>query len=184
MILSYSATRMGETVTMTVTSSLSGVVYYHWYLDGMWMGRGTSPTRTFFVAAGEQVRLAVVDTASVDFDEEANNPEPYPARRRLWWIRSLATDCDHYRIEERKDAGDWSTAATVPRDREAWSYQWYTGRLDDLTSYEWRVIPVDRAGNDGDLVATQSEVVVRTPDAPEFTVAWNEGTGRVTYSAA
>ncbi|NLE62138.1 MAG: hypothetical protein GX616_27590 [Planctomycetes bacterium] len=181
MITAQTITRIGEIVTVTVTSSLSGTVYYHWYLDGQWYGVSTIGERTFYLAAGEQARLAVVDTTDADFDYEAGNPEPYPARRILWWVRSLSTDLDYYRIDARKDGGDWSVVATVPRDGEAWDYQWTTGRLDDLTAYQWRVVPVDLAGNDGDPVATDAETIVRHPDGITFTVALEE-TGEITFT--
>jgi hypothetical protein len=181
MITSQTITRIGEIVTVTVASSLSGTVYFHWYLDGQWSGRSTVGTRSFYLAAGEQARLAVQDTNDADYDYEANNPEPYPARRILWWIRSLATDVDYYRIDHRKDAGDWTAVATVPRDRERWDYQWTTGRLDDLTDYQWRVVPVDTAGNDGTPVATVAETIVRHPDGITYTAAL-EATGELTLT--
>jgi hypothetical protein len=99
-------------------------------------------------------------------------------------VRSLAEDVAHYRIDQRAGGGDWQAAGTVARDGEAWSYQWTTGRLDDLTEYEWRVVPVDLAGNDGEPVATEVQVVVRVPDAPLFDIAFDEETGRVEYEAA
>lgn len=170
-------------MTVTVTSSLTGTVWYHWYLDGVWAGATLVGVRTFCLPAGTQARLAVLDTNDIDFDYNENNPEPYPARRILWWVRSLDTDVDHYRVEQRIDAGDWAAVATVPRDREAWSYQWTTDRLTDLSAYEWRVIPVDRAGNDGTAVATQAETIVRKPDGVTFTVALEE-TGAVTVTEA
>jgi len=107
-----------------------------------------------------------------------------PATRLLWWIRSLSADVEHYRVEQQADGGDWDLVATVAHDARAWSYEHRTGRLDDLTEYEWRVVPVDLAGNDGEPVATEVQVVVRVPDAPLFDIAFDEETGRVEYEAA
>ncbi len=184
MILSYTTQRIGEIVTVTVASDLAGAVVYHWYRDGAYLGASTVPEWTFYVGVGEQARIAVVDTTDEDFDPEANNPEPYPATRRLWWIRSLSADTDHYRVEQQADGGDWELLATVAHDGARWSYEHRTGRLDDLADYAWRVVPVDRAGNQGAPLATEAEFVVRTPDAPSITLAWDSDTGRVTIDEA
>jgi hypothetical protein len=182
MITSHTTQRLGEMLAVTVTSDLAGDVWFHWWLDGLYQGASNTGEWTFFLPAGEQGRVGVVDTIDEAFDPAENNPEPYPARRTLWWIRSLDDDVDYYRVEQRVDAVDWTTIATVARNGEEWTYEHTTDRLTDLAAYEWRVVPVDVAGNDGDPVATEAEDVVRVPDAPVFSVAFDGETGRVEFS--
>jgi len=182
-ITNYQITRLGVTVSVTATSDLEGDVWYHWYLDGLYQGVTTSPTRRF-VLEGEQARVEVVDTNDAAFDPYADPPESFPARRTVWWVRSLDSDVDHYRVEEKEGSGAWTTLGIVQHDASKWSYELVTGRLTDLTDYEWRVIPVSKVGNDGSPVELAAERIVRTPDAPAFTIAYDADTDEVTFAEA
>ena len=104
--------------------------------------------------------------------------------KTLWWVRSLAADVDHYRVEQQRDGGDWVTIATVPVVQGKWSRQQITDRLVDLAEYTWRVVPVDTTGNDGTPVTIGPERIVRTPDAPEFVVSFDPATSRVSFDHA
>lgn len=182
-ITSYSQTRIGDLVTVTVVSDLSGTIYYHWYSAGAYIGETTVPTRTFLLSADEQLVIDVNDTNDAAYDAIANAPVRYPATRSLWWIRSIVDSVVHYRIEQQRDGGDWTTIATIRQDN-SWSYKFETPVLDDLTDYAWRIVPVDAAGNDGPMLTFATERIVRTPDAPRFTVSFDEGTTYVTFAAA
>jgi hypothetical protein len=186
MISSYAATRFDAITIVTVVSSLTSPVYFHWFVDGEWVGvTRDDPSYALRVAPGEQLRVECVDTNDADADPDSLAPaDQAPATRLLWWVRSLATDLDHYRVEQQAAGGDWELLATVAHDGRTWSYEHRTGRLTDLTAYAWRVVPVDRAGNHGTPVATEAETIVRTPDAPEFTISFDAETGRVTYAEA
>ncbi len=179
--ISYTAVRIGETTEVTVATSMSGVVWYCWYLDGAFVGKTTGPTKTFQLSEGEQLRLEVIPTADADFDPIANAPEGFPSRRTLFWTRSLSADVASYRVEQKKGAGGWSTIATITRT-QAWSYSVTTGRLNDLTQYTWRIVPVDSAGNDGTAIVVGPEMIVRTPDAPDFSIAFDGEDQAVTFS--
>lgn len=185
MITAYRTTRAGQTTTVRVTSNLAGTVFYHWYLDGAWIGRTTSPEKSFVLDLSDQARVDVVDVNDPDFDPLKNPPAGYPARRSLFFLRSTDEDVETYRVEQQKDGGAWTTVAILHHDPRAWSYQVLTDRLPDLSSYSWRVIPVDRAGNDGTALSLGSaEKVVRTPDAPNFTATFNAGATTVTFAVA
>lgn len=183
-ITAYDQKRFGSIVAVTVMSDLEGTVYYHWYLDGCYVGVTQSPTRSFYVEADEQVRLEVLDTIDADFDPVAGAPDSFPARRTVWWLRSLEADIDHYRVEEKEGAGEWTAIAVVHHDPLHWSYSILTGRLADLTDYQWRVVPVDAAGNDGTAEAIDAERIVRIPDAPDFEIEFDPETTKVTFSEA
>ena len=183
-ITSYQQQRFGAVTVVTVTSDLSGTIYYHWYIDGAFIASTQLPTRSFILEAGEQVRIEVNDTNDVDYDPVANAPDGYPARRTIWWIRSIGDDVARYRVEQKKGAGDWASIGTVQRNAATWSYSLLSPRLDDLSTYQWRVIPCDEAGNDGTAKSVQSEDVVRIPDAPDFTITFDSGTAKVTFAEA
>lgn len=183
-ITDYQITRLHNTTQVTVTSDLSGTIYYHWYLDGVLVASTQSNVYTIFLPNSDQIRVEVIDTNDADYDPVANAPAGWSARRTLYWHRSLASDIDHYRVEQSKDEGAWTTVATVAHEDRRWYYSALSGRLDDLSDYVWRVVPVDQAGNDGTPIALDSERVVRTPDAIDFTVSFSKATTKVTFSEA
>lgn len=182
--LEYAVTRLGNVTEVTVTTQLLEAVTYHWYLDGVYMGATTGPTFSFFVEDDEQAVIEVIDDPGNDFDPILQAPAHYPARYTLWWIRSLDSDVDHYRVEQNKDAGGWETLELVPHDDDRWDYWVLTGRLTDLSTYQWRVYPVDAAGNDGTVLTLQGGKCVRTPDAVNFTATFDDGTTKITFFAA
>ncbi len=183
MITSYQTTRLGNVTTVTVTSDLSGTVYYHWYIDGAYVASTSVPMRAFHLADGDQVRIEVIDTNDPAFDPIAGAPTGWPARRTIWWVRSVDADVEQYRVEQKKDAGDWSAVATVFAVDGQWSYRLLSDRLCDLADYTWRVVPVDAAGNDGTPIEIGPETIVRTPDAPNFAISFDENTTKVTFSS-
>lgn len=182
--LEYSVTRLGNVTEVTVTSQLLEVVTYHWYLDGVYMGATSSPTFAFHVEDDEQAIVEVIDDPGSDFDPILQAPVHFPSRRTLWWIRSLDSDIDHYRVEEKIGAGAWATLELVPHNEDRWDYSVVTGRLDDLTIYQHRVYPVDAAGNDGTVISLHTGTIVRSPDSVNFTATFDEGTTKVTFAAA
>jgi len=159
-------------------------VFYHWYLDGLWQGAGVSQRRAFFLPPGDQAAVTCLDTHDGAFDGPAHAPPGYPPRRRLWWCRSRDASVRFYRVDQQADGGDWTAVGRVPADPARWSHEFTTPRLADLTDYAWRVIPIDAAGNDGTPVALDAERIVRTPDAPDWTVAFDDDTQKVTIIAA
>jgi len=183
-ITAIQQTRFGNVTTVAAASDLGGTVYFHWYLDGCWVGVSQTGAWDFYLPLADQARIDVLDTADPAFDPVVNAPAGWPARRTIWWVRSLAADCDHYRVLQKKAAGDWQTIAIIHQEPHRWEFSILTDRLDDLSDYQWRVIPVDLAGNDGTPIGIGPERIVRTPDAPNFTIAFNPETTKVTFSAA
>ena len=184
MITAYAQTKSRSYTTVTVTSDLSGTVFYLWYKDGAFVARTSSPSYTFVLETGDQARIECVDTNDGDADPILLAPEGYPARRTIYWIRSVATDVDYYLVQQKKDAGDWTTVARIPHDDSLWSYSWMSGRLDDLATYQFQIIPVDLAGNQGTALELNAEKIVRTPNAPDFDISFDADTDKVTFSEA
>lgn len=183
-ITGYNVRRHGRMVIVTATSGLAGAVYYHWYLDGIYMGMSTNGRWTVYLDVDEQARIVCQDTNDADYDPIANATDGYPARRTLEWYKSVDTDVSHYRVEQNEDAGGWTELGTVAHEATRWQYTYLTRRLTDLASYQWRVIPVDLAGNDGTALTIATEKVVRTPDAPNYTVTYDDVTDEMTFAEA
>ena len=180
-ITGYRSIRVGNTHQITVASDLIGKIYYHWYRDGQYLIRTVASTYSMYLPPNAQARILVIDTNDPDFDPLANNPDKHPGHRSIHWIRSLATDVDHYRIEQNKDGAGWTGIATSKHNKNQWVYIWVSGILDDLSDYQWRIIPVDRYGNDGTALTYQSETIVRFPDAPNFRVTYDDVSDTITF---
>lgn len=177
----YSLLPLGGLVQVTVVSSLTDPTIF-WYVDGVFHSRTTSLTQVFSVESGEQVEVEAIDTTTPDsFDVEANAPTAYPARRTLWWTRPTDSDLALFRVKQQRASEGYSTVAEVPVS-EAWDYRVLTPRLDDLTTYDWQVLPVDAAGNEGTALALGPEQIVRKPDGVNFSATYVPASGYVTIT--
>lgn len=182
MITSFTQTRLGNTTTVVVVSDLTGTIYYHWYVDGNYVDFTLDPYRTFVVPPTEQNRIECLDTNDPAFDPIANAPASFPSRRSIVWTRSLDANIDRYRVEQKIGGGAWAAIGTVNDDPRVWMYQMQSPDLADLTSHQWRVYPVDAFGNDGTVITLAAELIVRSPDSPSFSIAFDPGTTKVTFS--
>jgi hypothetical protein len=181
-IESINQTQIGNIVTVTVVSSLSAPVYYFWYLDGNFVNETQTPTMVFVPSA--QTIITCIDSNDPGFDPIANAPAGFPATRTLFFVRSLDPNIGSYLLQQSENSGAWETIATVHDDPGTWSYQVTTGELDDLSQYAWQVVPVDIYGNTGTPTALANELIVRTPDAPDFTFTFEQGSDQVLFSGA
>ena len=177
-------TQLGQFSFVQVTSDLGGAPTFFWYLDGTFLSRTDVGEIMVYLPDGDQADIFVVDTLSPEaFDISANAPTVFPSRRTLWWARSLEADVLQYTIEQEREAEGFVEIGEVAAT-DAWSYRFITPRLDDLTTYQWRIIPVDVAGNQGTALALGPELIVRRPDSPDFTIVFTPGTLRVEFFAA
>lgn len=182
-ITSIETVRTKNTNVVSAVSSLAGAAFY-WYVDGQFVGSTSGGVRSFVTAAGEQSQVDVLDSIDPAFDPVANTPAVYPSRRTLSWIRSMDAGAARYRVEQSVSGGAYTTLGFVAHDPRRWSYAFLTPQLSDLTLYAWRVVPIDRAGNDMTAVGLGTEMIVRRPDAPNFAIAFNAGTTKVTIAGA
>ena len=178
MIVSITTRTFGHLTCVDVVSSLAGLVYYHWFVHGAWVGRTTAPTRCFSAEPGEQLLIDIQDTLLDAYDPIANAPAGYPPRVSFEWTRSLSTDTAHYLLESNRAAAGWITQGRILVVPNRWTYQSTTVPLDDLISYAFRVTPYDKAGNAGTAISVAAQTLVRTPDGPNFAAAFN-GTNMV-----
>ena len=189
-ITNYSAQRIGQTVLVTVVSDLSGDdIYYHWYLDGAWLGyTRNEPTFAVYLPPSDTAEIVCQDTADADYDGIANAPDGNPSRMSLYFLRALDSDVDYYRVDHATGqstpgSGDWSEIGRVAHTGE-WAYSFLSPVLDDLTWHWFRVVPVDAAGNEGDALTFGPYYHVRRPDGPTFSASYDSGTQRITFAAA
>jgi len=180
--LQYSVTRTGHALTVTAISALTGDLFYHWYIDGAYIDTTRVNTKTFVVEDDEQIVIAARVTHDENFDVILNAPPGYPARRTLHWIGSLDAGIKKYRIIQQKEAGGYASIGEVMHDPTVWEYAFLSPRLDTNSNYDWSVVPVNAAGNDGVALALGPEKIVRTPDAPNYSITYSSGTGRVTFT--
>lgn len=177
-------TRIGpRTLRVTATSDLGAGVVFYWYLDGAFVGSTSTGSRVFQLEAGDQAAVDVLDSTDPSFDPVANAPAGYPARRILEWTRPPEADVSSYLVEQQRAAEAWTALGVVPQRLE-WSHRLLTPRLDDLETYTWRVTPYDAAGNAGTAITIGPELVVRRPDAPGWSLSFDDGAQRITVSAA
>jgi hypothetical protein len=182
-VTNYLFTPLGSFTLVQVTSDLVSPTFF-WYLDGVFYERTAAPEISVFLEEGDQAEIVAVDTIDPEnFDVIANAPVSQPARRTLWWVRSVDLDASRYVIRQQREAEGYIDVGTEPAT-DAWSYRYITPRLDDLTQYDWRIVPFDLAGNEGAPFAIGPEQIVRKPDAPDFVIAFDGGTTRVEFDLA
>lgn len=185
MAVTLIAEQQGTVTTFTATSDLTTPIF-HWWADGVYLGASTGRVWHIPILDDDLIDVACVDTEDPDFDphDPENNPQPYPARRTLYWIRSLSADTSYYLVEQKKGEEEYAAIAEVEHVASRWVYSLRTGRLDDLSDYTWRITPYDGVGNAGAATTIGPERIVRRPDPPEFVVAFHSPAATVTISEA
>lgn len=180
-------TRDGNLITAIATSMLSGTVYFHWYLDGVYVASTTTGRWSFVLEAEERVQVSVIDTTSESFDPVANAPEGFPARRTIRWIRATYDGIAWYEVSQTKIGDSPVVIGRVKHDERRWAYSLRTPILDDLADYSWSVMSIfgdNNEGNNQSIGGPNGETVVRTPDAPRFTITFEELSKKVGFLAA
>jgi hypothetical protein len=144
------------------------------YRDGLLVSEQDARQYLAHIAPGESPIFEVLDNPAL-------HPSPaYPPYLFLGW--KADSDAVQYRVEENV-ASVWTLRALVTAQAgEDWLTH-ATGVLVDETQAEWRVIPVDAAGNQG-TAKTFTVLMVRYPDPPSVTFTYNAGTGAVTLAAS
>jgi hypothetical protein len=163
---------------------------YTWELS--WASTLTSPTYRIYV---DGVRVSVQTQAVYRvmtggawspvveiLDDPDEVPKPaFPGAFVLGW--ETDPDAWKYRIERKVD-GTWTEYATLLCDQSKGWQSYSTPVLSDGVVHEWRIVPVDAAGNDGTAVEFTT-LMVRYPDVPAVTHTYNGALTRtVTITAA
>jgi len=154
------------------SSNLSTPTYYI-YQDGTLIKTMQTTSTTFWAAAGESLNIEILD------DEDEVPESAFPGRLTLAWEK--CTETDYYRIDEYVDAA-WTERARIPDDG-TYYYQWQTRFLEDVTSHQFRIVPVGDNGNEG-AAKTFTVLMVRHPAEPSVSYTYAALTGVVTIASA
>ena len=147
-------------------------VALRFYIDGLPAGERTTDDGTFEFALAVYQELEVLDRSCQvpRFD--------VPKRLTLYWT-GLAGAL-YYRIDELIGAV-WTERARLP-DFGGGHFTWLTGVLEDVTPYQFRIVPVADGELEYAAIPFAAEPV-RRPDAPGGSYAYSAGTGKVTIGA-
>lgn len=163
-----------DTVELSWSSDLGGTPTFYLWQWGDLVIITTDTGRQFTIAAGEDLILDVFDSASGEPDAYVSN-----GRATLcWWPVSGAAQ---YRVDEYV-ASVWTERGTVADNGEGF-FAWTSRVLEDVTTHEFRIVPLDSAGNTG-TATTFSKLMVRIPDVPSVSYAYDSGTAKITVSDA
>lgn len=147
---------------VTAASDLPSPTFY-WYVEGLFQGADKLPWRTFTVPAGSGPLVEVFD----DVDDVPSLGWP----GEVVFVWDHAAGAESYRVERYAD-GDWVEAGRVSGDLDR--YRFTVRDLADGVSHQLRCVPVSN-GNDG-LPLTGTVLMVRRPDMPSVTWAYDEAT--------
>ena len=142
------------------------------YQDGVLVSRQTD---TEYLVRADGSVFPVLELLD-DADEIPN--EAHPGEFYLGWENE--SDAARYKIEEYS-GGEWTQRALILNSDERPWITYATGPLADETSHQWRITPVDSAGNEGTLISF-TKLMVRYPDPPQVTMTYDSGTAKVTIT--
>jgi len=145
---------------------------YYVYVDGVLAATTSQTWYDLTVGVGQSPMVDVLD------DSAATPDETFPAGITLAWY-SVGGGVAQYRIDKYID-GQWVEQATVS---DAWYQVWRSGTLADDTDHQYRIVPIGTNGNEGTAVEYIA-LVVRNPDPPAVTMAYDAGDGTVTIDEA
>lgn len=171
-VTSITATQIGPaSFILTYASDLVSPTFYIW-AGGRFVVQTPLTSYQIDLEPGEQLQVDV-------FDDATETPgEVYPGRFFLNWY--AVDSAVEYRIEEYVDAA-WTLRQVVAASVGTY-YTWSSRFLEDDTTHRFRVIPVGEDGIHGFGTEFQG-LMVRHPDAPRVTMAYDADTATVTVTA-
>jgi hypothetical protein len=140
------------------------------YRNGALFLQTRATSTSVVLSAGESPLFEV-------FDDEDDAPAlGFPDFVELNW--SPVDDVAHYRVEQLVD-GLWEVRATVSAGTET-AFSWRSARLEDSQNHQFQIVPVGTNGNEGTATGF-TMLVVHSPDVPEWSLAYDQGAGQVTF---
>jgi hypothetical protein len=124
--------------------------------------------KTIDSASGSASLTLTIGIGETPFIEVLDQPNmvPYPAFSEdltLHW-REMAGAAS-YQVQQY-NGSSWDTLRTIPDDPDQENYSFVTAPLEDVTTYQFQVVPLDSTGAAGTPVGFTVEQV-RTPDIPK-----------------
>lgn len=140
--------------TFTFSSDLTDPTFYI-YINGEFVSDTKDTEWVVTASPNTQFQFDVLDV-STDTPEEF-----FPSTFTLRWDGT--PDSTTYRVEQYV-SDEWvAKHVTVADDTRVFHYK--TEMLDDSTTYQFRVVPIDGFGRDGTTLEFEAEMC-RYPDAP------------------
>lgn len=161
-------------ISWTSDQTINAANPYRICADGVLVSTQLAASYELSLPAGGAVPvIEVLDNAALPISAA------FPGYLILGW--NLDSDAAQYRIEEFV-AAVWTARATIAAVAKSPWQQYSTNLLTDETTANWRVIPIDAAGNDG-ISVQFTALMVRYPDVPAPTYTYNgSGTKTVTLT--
>lgn len=145
---------------------------YEVFLNGEFFARIAGTEIDIPVPPGGEAVVEVIDCPDAV-------PQPaFNSSFHIGWF--LASDSAKYRIEENV-SGQWVVRRRFENLGEAYRL-WQSRILEDVSTHQFRLIGVGADGNETTL--SLSALMVRHPDTPSVSYAYDGGTNKVTVSAA
>lgn len=167
-ITSLTRTPIGPTRWLVTFASDLPTPTFYVYVDGALFATTTETSVEIPVALGRIVFVEV-------FDDAGTAPSPwYPSTVTLRWTGNDNESL--FRIEQYVDAA-WAVLIPVPA--RGVLGRWESPVLDDNTTHQFRVVPVDSTGRDG-IPKEFSGVMCRYPDAPSVAITFGSGEFTIT----
>ena len=157
------------------TDQGDGTVFYV-YLGGLFAFETQLTEWTFQTPAGGETAALHIEILD---EEPGYDPEVLPGRALLCWYG--VDDVDYYTVEEYVDSS-WTERQRII-DRGEGYFRWRSRILEDVTTHQFRVTATGDNGNDSTALSL-TIFMVRVPDKPRVTYAYDDGTRKVTISAA
>lgn len=143
---------------------------YRLYVDGELLAETELTVWRFAISPGTSPLIEIRD--------DATRPPVYPGRATLHW--RVAAGAVAYRVEAWSGTA-WTVAGRVSVGGESAYATWTSDWLADGQTHQFRLLPLDAAGNEGEAVELAA-LIVRHPDPPEVALSYDPGTGLVTIA--
>ena len=141
------------------------------YVNGELFASGRLFEAIIPAQGGEQPVIAIFD------DGDGVPGVEFPSRWMLQW--ETVAGVEYYKVQEYVDSA-WVDRAHV-YDRGQPNFHWFTRVLEDVTAHQFKIVPVGVDANVGTGRELQS-IMVRTPDVPDYSVAYSNGTHKITVT--
>lgn len=150
-------------IRFSFSSDLESPTFYV-YVNGGFVGETLETYWEVSVAPGSQVQFDVFD------DPDAVPEEHFPNQFTFRWVGRDGAEA--YRVEEYVDSS-WVFRGLRPVSLSN-LYHYTTPPLEDSTTYQFRVLPLDAEGRTGTALNFTVEMV-RYPDTPSQTMEFVGG---------
>lgn len=145
------------------SSDLDDPTFYI-YVDGAFVTETKETTWTVTAPLNSQFQFDVLDV-------ETDTPEEhFPSKFTLRWDGT--PDSTSYRVDQY--VTDQWVAKHVAIADDTRVYHYKTDTLDDSTTYQFRVVPLDSIGRDGTVTEFEAEMC-RYPDEPDQSMSITGG---------